>query len=74
MGFQISLLISALEDKGLVKPLRADLVAQSGIKASFFAGTQIPIPTVQPGTIGTTPTVTVSYQPCGVLSTSSRRC
>jgi pilus assembly protein CpaC len=66
-GLQINTLISALEDNGLVKTLaEPDLVAQSGIKASFFAGSQIPIPTVQPGTIGTTPTVTVQYQSCGV--------
>jgi pilus assembly protein CpaC len=66
-GVKINTLISALEDRGLVKTLaEPDLVAQSGIKASFFAGTQIPIPTVQPGTIGTTPTVTVQYEPCGV--------
>ncbi len=66
-GLQVNTLISALEDKGLVKTLaEPDLVSQSGEKASFFAGAQIPIPTVQPGTIGTTPTVTVNYYPCGV--------
>ena len=66
-GLQVSALISALEDKGLVKTLaEPDLVSQSGEKASFFAGAQVPIPTVQPGTIGTTPTVTVNYYPCGV--------
>jgi pilus assembly protein CpaC len=66
-GVQIATLISALEAKGLVKTLaEPDLVAQSGQPANFFAGSQIPIPTVQPGTIGTTPTVTVQYQNCGV--------
>jgi pilus assembly protein CpaC len=66
-GLQVDALISALEDKGLVKTLaEPDLISQSGEKASFFAGSQIPIPTVQPGTIGTTPTVTVTYYPCGV--------
>ena len=66
-GLRIDALVSALEDKGLVKTLaEPDLVAQSGKKAAFFAGAQVPVPTVQPGTIGGTPTVTVSYYPCGV--------
>jgi pilus assembly protein CpaC len=66
-GLKIDALVSALEDKGLVKTLaEPDLVAQSGKKAAFFAGAQVPVPTVQPGTVGTTPTVTVNYYPCGV--------
>ncbi|HXZ15462.1 MAG TPA: type II and III secretion system protein family protein, partial [Roseiarcus sp.] len=66
-GLRIDALISALEDKGLVKTLaEPDLIAQSGEKANFFAGAEVPVPTVQPGTIGTTPTVTVNYYPCGV--------
>jgi pilus assembly protein CpaC len=66
-GLRIDTMISALEDKGLVKSLaEPDLIAQSGEKASFFAGAEIPIPTVQPGTIGTTPTISVQYYNCGV--------
>ena len=66
-GVEIGALISALEDKGLVKTLaEPDVVAQSGEKASFFAGTEVPIPTVQPGTTGTIPTVTVQFTPCGI--------
>jgi pilus assembly protein CpaC len=66
-GLQIDTLISALEDQGLVKTLaEPNLISQSGEQASFFAGSQVPIPTVQPGTIGTTPTVTVQYYNCGV--------
>ena len=67
-GLRIDTLITALEDNGLVKTLaEPDVLAQSGEKASFFAGTQVPIPTVQPGSVaGTTPTVTVQYFPCGV--------
>jgi pilus assembly protein CpaC len=66
-GVRIDTVISALEAKGLVKTLaEPDLVSQSGQKANFFAGAQVPIPTVQPGTIGTTPTVTVQYYNCGV--------
>ena len=66
-GIQIDTLISALEEKGLVKTLaEPNLISQSGQRAQFFAGTLIPIPTVQPGTVGTTPTVTTTYYPCGV--------
>ena len=66
-GIQIDALISALEEKDLVKTLaEPNLISQSGQRAQFFAGTEIPIPTVQPGTTGTTPTVTTTYYPCGV--------
>jgi pilus assembly protein CpaC len=67
-GLRIDTLISALEDQGLVKTLaEPNLISQSGQRAQFFAGAQIPIPTVQPGSVaGTTPTVTVNYYPCGV--------
>jgi pilus assembly protein CpaC len=67
-GVEIGTLISALEANGLVKTLaEPDVIAQSGEKASFFAGSQVPIPTVQPGSVaGTTPTVTVQYYPCGI--------
>ncbi len=67
-GVQIDSLISALEEKGLVKTLaEPNLISQSGQRAQFFAGAQIPIPSVQPGSVGgTTPTVTVNYYPCGV--------
>ena len=66
-GLQIDTLISALETKGLVKALaEPNLIAQSGESADFFAGGDIPIPTVQPGTTGTTPTVSVQYHRCGV--------
>ena len=67
-GLRIDTLISALEEKGLVKTLaEPNLIAQSGQRAQFFAGAQIPIPSVQPGSVGgTTPTVTVTYYPCGV--------
>ncbi len=67
-GIQIDSLISALEEKDLVKTLaEPNLISQSGQRAQFFAGTEIPIPTVQPGSVaGTTPTVTTTYYPCGV--------
>jgi pilus assembly protein CpaC len=67
-GLRIDTLISALEEKGLVKTLaEPNLISQSGQRAQFFAGAQIPIPSVQPGSVsGTTPTVSVQYYPCGV--------
>jgi pilus assembly protein CpaC len=67
-GLRIDTVISALEDKGVVKTLaEPNLISQSGQRARFFAGAQIPIPTVQPGSVaGTTPTVTVQYYSCGV--------
>ena len=67
-GLRVDTLISALEEKGLVKTLaEPDLISQSGQRAQFFAGSLIPIPTVQPGSVaGTTPTVTTTYYPCGV--------
>jgi pilus assembly protein CpaC len=67
-GLRVDTLISALEEKGLVKTLaEPDLISQSGQRAQFFAGTLIPIPTVQPGSVaGTTPNVTTQYYPCGV--------
>jgi pilus assembly protein CpaC len=67
-GVQIDALISALEQNDLVKTLaEPNLISQSGQRAQFFAGTEIPIPTVQPGSVaGTTPTVTTTYYPCGV--------
>jgi pilus assembly protein CpaC len=67
-GLRIDTLISALEEKDLVKTLaEPNLISQSGQRAQFFAGTEIPIPTVQPGSVaGTTPTVTTTYYPCGV--------
>jgi pilus assembly protein CpaC len=67
-GLRVDTLISALEEKGLVKTLaEPDLISQSGQRAQFFAGSLIPIPTVQPGSVaGTTPTVSTTYYPCGV--------
>jgi pilus assembly protein CpaC len=66
-GLRIDTLITALEDKGLVRTLaEPNLIALSGQQASFFAGGQIPVPTVQPGTVGSVPTVSVQYYNCGV--------
>ena len=67
-GLRIDALISALEENDLVKTLaEPNLISQSGQKAQFFAGTEIPIPTVQPGSgIGGVPQVSTQYYPCGV--------
>jgi pilus assembly protein CpaC len=64
-GVSIDLLLSALEEKGLVKSLaEPDLVALSGEKATFLAGGEIPVPVVQ-GTNATNGTlgIGVSYAP-----------
>ncbi len=66
-GLQIDALISALEEKGLVKTLaEPDLVALSGETAKFLAGGEIAVPVVQPGSGGSTPTVTIEWKNYGV--------
>jgi len=65
----IDVLISALETKGLIRRLaEPDLVALSGDTASFIAGGQIPVPSVQPSS-GLTPLITTEYKPFGVQLT-----
>lgn len=65
----IDVLITALETKGLVRRLaEPDLVALSGDTASFIAGGQIPVPSVQ-ASAGTVPVISVVYQPFGVQLT-----
>jgi pilus assembly protein CpaC len=65
----IDVLVTALETKGLVRRLaEPDLVALSGDTASFLAGGEIPVPSVQ-STVGTTPTISVEYKPFGVQLT-----
>jgi len=63
-GVTLDVMISALETKGLVRLLaEPNLVALSGAKASFHAGGEFPVPTVQPGT---PPTITTAYRKYGV--------
>ena len=65
----VDILISALEEKGLVRELaEPDLVALSGDTASFLAGGEVPIPVVQPSS-GATPTITVDYKQFGIQLT-----
>jgi pilus assembly protein CpaC len=62
-GLSIDTLVSALEDKGLVKSLaEPDLVALSGERATFLVGGEIPIPVVQ-GTNATNGVIGASYAP-----------
>ncbi len=68
-GTTVDLMISALENKGLIRNLaEPDLVALSGDTASFLAGGQFPIPAVQSSS-GTIPTITVEYKNFGVQLT-----
>ena len=64
-GVSLDVMISALEKKGLVRLLaEPNLVALSGDTASFLAGGEIPVPSVQPS--GGVPLITVEYKPFGV--------
>lgn len=65
-GISVDVLLTALESKGLARRLaEPDLVALSGDTASFLAGGEYPVPTVQPSA-GATPLITTEYHPFGV--------
>jgi pilus assembly protein CpaC len=70
-GTTIDALITALETEGLVRRLaEPDLVALSGDTASFLAGGQVPIPSIQAGGgAGGFVPITIQYQPFGVQLT-----
>jgi pilus assembly protein CpaC len=63
-----SVLLDALETKGLVKTLaEPNLVAMSGDTANFLAGGEFPIPIASAaGTTGGVPTITVAFKQFGV--------
>jgi pilus assembly protein CpaC len=66
LGNNIDILLTALEEKGLARKLaEPDLIALSGDTASFLAGGEYPVPSVQSSS-GTTPVITVQYQQFGV--------
>ena len=66
----VDILISALEEKGVARRLaEPDLIALSGDTASFLAGGQYPVPSVQPGSAGGLPLITTQYYPYGVQLT-----
>lgn len=65
----VDLLITALEEKGVVRRLaEPDLVALSGDTASFLAGGEVPVPVAQSSS-SATPLITVEYKPFGVQLT-----
>jgi pilus assembly protein CpaC len=64
--YQVTSLIDALENEGLVKTLaEPNLSALSGETASFLAGGEFPIPVPQ-STSGNSSTITVQYKEFGV--------
>jgi pilus assembly protein CpaC len=66
----VDVLITALESKGAARRLaEPDLIALSGDTASFLAGGQYPVPSVQPGSAGGFPLITTQYYPYGVQLT-----
>jgi pilus assembly protein CpaC len=66
-GTTVDVMISALETKDMVRRLaEPDLVALSGDTASFLAGGEFPVPSVQPGGSGSVPVITTQYKPFGV--------
>ena len=68
-GGNVDLLITALESKGVARRLaEPDLVALSGDTASFLAGGEYPVPSVQSSS-GTAPVITTQYYPYGVQLT-----
>jgi pilus assembly protein CpaC len=65
-GANVDVLLTALEEKGLARKLaEPDLVALSGDKASFLAGGEYPVPSVQSSS-GTAPVITTNYKKFGV--------
>jgi len=69
LGGNLDLLITALESKGLARRLaEPDLVALSGDTASFLAGGEFPVPSVQSSS-GTAPVITTQFYPFGVQLT-----
>jgi pilus assembly protein CpaC len=67
-GLAVSVLLEALETKGLSRTLaEPNLVALSGAEANFLAGGEFPIPIAQTtSTVGGTPAITVEFKPFGV--------
>lgn len=66
-GLAISVLLEALESKGLVRTLaEPNLVALSGAEANFLAGGEFPIPVQQSGSANTGGTITVEFKPFGI--------
>jgi pilus assembly protein CpaC len=66
-GTNVDILVSALEEKGLVRRLaEPNLIALSGDTARFHAGGEFPVPVASnSGPLGI-PTVTIEFKPFGV--------
>ncbi len=61
-GTQMSVMLEALESKGIVRTLaEPNLIALSGQEATFLAGGEIPVPVPQDNG-----TITIQYKPFGV--------
>ncbi|MDA9397724.1 type II and III secretion system protein family protein [Bradyrhizobium sp. CCBAU 45389] len=67
-GASVDLLVTALEQKGLVRRLaEPNLMALSGEAARFLAGGEFPVPVASTaGTAGLVPTVTIQFKTFGV--------
>lgn len=69
-GLSIDTLVTALEDKGLVRSLaEPDLIALSGEKATFLVGGEIPVPVVQGTNVSggsLAPSLSVEWKQYGV--------
>lgn len=66
-GNTINVLVTALEQKGLVRTLaEPNLIALSGETAEFHAGGEYPVPVASTPIPGALPTVTIQYKEYGV--------
>ncbi len=66
-GLAISVLLEALETKGLVRTLaEPNLVALSGTEANFLAGGEFPIPVPRTSNSSGTTSITVEFKPFGI--------
>ncbi|WOH56044.1 type II and III secretion system protein family protein [Bradyrhizobium sp. BWC-3-1] len=66
-GSSIDVLLTALENKGLVRRLaEPNLIALSGDAARFLAGGEFPVPVASTAVAGALPTVTIEFKKFGV--------
>jgi len=66
-GASVDLLVTALEQKGLVRRLaEPNLMALSGESARFLAGGEFPVPVASTTAAGALPTVTIQFKTFGV--------
>jgi pilus assembly protein CpaC len=66
-GNTVDVLVTALEEKGLVRRLaEPNLIALSGEKAQFHAGGEFPVPVASTPVPGALPTVSIAFKEFGV--------